>query len=409
MLRITESKYHFPLLVAYLFVFFNSFLLPNGLFYTTLLAPVFLYNSLRYGIVKPYLFFFVFFCVFLCVHQYLNLNYKDYFRTNFLVLMNVIFLTNCYSYFNRVTESQINKLFKQIVYFNFLITVVAIVAFFIPLLKPVFWYLIPVTAGSGIVPRLKMLWSEASIYSLVLSPFFLYFFWQNILMRKKLGFSLVLLIIFPLALSNSMGVCVGLLVSVFCSFLYFRKSFFSTQMLLQIVLLLIVVIMTVSIWYWLDKDNVFFLRLHNLVAGKDTSARGRTFEAFIIAQKLLNQYHCWWMGIGPGQFKIMGKELLLNYYKYSGNITDIRVPNACADTLIVYGIVGFVLRIGIQLYLFFKTKVFQNVFRFSLFIFLFIYQFTGSYFNNLIEWTFWILVFSKAFIQFNNIKNKIPQ
>lgn len=52
-------------------------------------------------------------------------------------------------------------------------------------------------------------------------------------------------------------------------------------------------------------------------------------------------------------------------------------------------------------YLFFKTAVYKNYYRLALFIFVFIYQFTGSYITNIVEYVIWILAFSNAFPQFN--------
>ncbi|MGZ5135232.1 MAG: hypothetical protein ACXWCG_08785, partial [Flavitalea sp.] len=42
---------------------------------------------------------------------------------------------------------------------------------------------------------------------------------------------------------------------------------------------------------------------------------------------------------------------------------------------------------------FFKTKVWSNYYRLSLFLFIFIYQFTGSYLTNIAEYVIWILAF----------------
>lgn len=394
-------KYNLPLLVAYLYVFFNVFMLPNGLYYTSLLAPFFLFNALRNRVILPFFLFSIFIVLYFLIHKSQPIIYRDYWRSNLLIFLNIVFLTNVWIYFQRASDDALNNLFKKIVYLNFILVLLALGAYLIPSVRSVFWYLIPITAGSGIIPRLKMLSSEASIYSLILSPFFLYFFFYYFLFKKLLNFSFLLLLVFPLLLSFSMGVCSGLIATVFVCFVYYRKLFFQTRHFIQIMLALFVITGIMLALYWFWKDNVVFLRLQNIVSGKDTSARGRTFESFVLAGKTLEQYHCWWTGIGPGQFKIMGKSLLLNYYKYSGNVADIRVPNACADTLIVYGIIGLIIRIGLQVWLFFKTKVQTNIFRFSLFIFLFLYQFTGSYFNNLIEWTLWILVFSKAFVLFD--------
>jgi len=283
----------------------------------------------------------------------------------------------------------------------------ALLAYGIPFLKPLFWYMVPVTQGSGVIPRLKMLTSEASIYSLMLSPLFLYFFYREVLIRHRLGFSFLLLLVLPLVLSFSLGVLSGLALAVLLTILRFRSVFFHNRRLAAIIIGLCLLTIGALLWlYFFKPDNLLFVRISNIFSGKDTSARGRTYEAFELARRVLKTPSEWWAGIGPGQFKLKGKYILMSYYKYSGNITDIRIPNACADTLIVYGISGLILRIGVQVFLFFRTRVYSNVFRFSLFSFLFLYQFTGSYFNNLLEWTLWVLVFSRGFELFEQQRLK---
>jgi hypothetical protein len=249
-----------------------------------------------------------------------------------------------------------------------------------------------------------MFQSEASIYSLMMAPLFLYFFFIYLKSKNLFNLFFFILLIIPIFLSFSFGVGLVILFSILTTLVFYYNSVLSKKALFQFLGIGVISFLFLATWIYLDSNNVFILRFKNIISGNDTSANGRTFESFIIARKLLSQYDCWLFGIGPGQFKILGKELLLSYYKYSGNVTDIRIPNACADTLIVYGAFGLLLRLAVQIVLFFKTKVYSNYYRFSLFIFVFIYQFTGSYFNNLIEWTIWVIVYSGSFNLFKKLK-----
>ncbi|MBC7536218.1 MAG: hypothetical protein H7258_11050, partial [Ferruginibacter sp.] len=52
-------------------------------------------------------------------------------------------------------------------------------------------------------------------------------------------------------------------------------------------------------------------------------------------------------------------------------------------------------------FLFFYTKVWTNYFRLLLFIFIFIYQFTGSFVTNIAEYVIWILAFTNVFVEFD--------
>jgi hypothetical protein len=71
--------------------------------------------------------------------------------------------------------------------------------------------------------------------------------------------------------------------------------------------------------------------------------------------------------------------------------------------------VGAALRILLQIGLFFKTKVHRNHYRFALFTFMFIYQFTGSFLTSLPEYVIWILCFSPVFPQFNTSLARQPE
>ena len=150
-------------------------------------------------------------------------------------------------------------------------------------------------------------------------------------------------------------------------------------------------------------DNALFLRIENIFAGADSSGRGRTYEAFILADKLLDEKSHMW-GIGLGQIKLLGAEIIRDFYLYPMDYTVFTIPNAAAETLAIFGWVGFSLRILIQLVLFFRTKVWTNYYRLLLFIFIFLYQFTGSFITNIAEYVIWILAFTNVFPQFNVLK-----
>ncbi|HET6766326.1 MAG TPA: hypothetical protein VFH08_02970, partial [Chitinophagaceae bacterium] len=101
---------------------------------------------------------------------------------------------------------------------------------------------------------------------------------------------------------------------------------------------------------------------------------------------------------------VLGLELWRTFYSYNFSINEVTIPCAMAETLAVFGIIGVCLRIGIQVFLFFRTKVYSNYYRLALFIFIFIYQFTGSYIMNIAEYAIWILAFHRGiFKEFEQI------
>ena len=78
-----------------------------------------------------------------------------------------------------------------------------------------------------------------------------------------------------------------------------------------------------------------------------------------------------------------------------------RIPNSAAETLAVYGVLGFAARIAVQGWLFLRFKVYRNLFSMGLFLFIFIYQFTGSYITSPLEYVIWMLAVLPLFPEFH--------
>ena len=55
----------------------------------------------------------------------------------------------------------------------------------------------------------------------------------------------------------------------------------------------------------------------------------------------------------------------------------------------------------VEIFFFFQTRVWTNYYRLWLFLFMFIFQFAGSFITNVAEYVIWILAFTKVFEQFN--------
>ena len=210
------------------------------------------------------------------------------------------------------------------------------------------------------------------------------------------------LLCLALLLSLSFGVLGGMAMAVLVVFflnakslLRRRKIFFSA-----IYLLIGVVLVGFIMWRFFPFNPVVD-RVGKIFAGHDSSANGRTWEAFMLAWKILEHTDIYW-GAGWGQIKIVGQPIIVEYYNYEGEWRDlVRIPNASAETLASLGLLGLSGRLLAEIGLFFYTKVYNNYYRMILFAFIFIYQFTGSYLTNIYEYLIWVLVFLPIFPQFN--------
>jgi hypothetical protein len=213
---------------------------------------------------------------------------------------------------------------------------------------------------------------------------------------------IAIMITVPLLLSFSMGVLMGIPLALAVLLILNLEVFFVNRRIVQYIFLTICLLLIVFILlFFFYPDNPLFIRIFNLFAGKDSSFKGRTFESYQLAWTILNEKNVLF-GVGLGQVKVLGLELWRTFYSYNFSINEVTIPCAVAETLAVFGIFGVAVRVGLQLFFFFRTKVYSNYYRLALFIFIFIYQFTGSFIVNIAEYVIWILAFyPKIFEEFD--------
>ena len=374
-----------------LFYFFNSFMLPFGLKFSIILSPFLFYYLKENGDLKLMKIPLYFILLFSIIHLFIGVNLKSFTISTILIGLMVIYISAVVSYYKNATK--IEYIIEKLVQLNFIFTLLAILSIVTGRLLSVFWYLIPFTPGYKIIPRLKLFETEASFYSFALLPLFFYYFWKVIANFTKKDALLLLSIMLSLALSFSLGIIAVIVLSILLVILvYFYKFITFKNTRHALLFLLVSFCIGLTLVYFIFPDNPLFYRLENIITGVDTSGRGRTYESFDIAWLTLNNNNPFF-GIGLGQFKLIGRDVLIYYYKFMGVPDVARIPNAMAEALVTYGIIGFSLKLLIQFYLFVKFKVYLDIFRLSLFFSLFIYQFTGSHLFDEIEYIVWVVVF----------------
>lgn len=239
-----------------------------------------------------------------------------------------------------------------------------------------------------------MLTYEPSYYSFLFAPIALYYYLKFVILKvpnPKLVFALVTI---PLLLSLSFGVILGLTLALLITFLYGIWNFFpGKNWAIYALCAGFLLIIAGVIFFLFFPENVFVTRIANIFSGRDTSFKGRTFDSFYLGWQIASAKSIWF-GCGLGQVKEIGLPYFISFYNYTNfTVEEVGIPNAVADTLATFGILGVALRLMTEIYLFFKTKTFSNYYRFSLFAFIFIYQFTGSFIMNIAEYVIWIMAF----------------
>jgi hypothetical protein len=320
-----------------------------------------------------------------------------------LMVSTVIFLICAYIYLKEYKG--IDKLFKQILIVNFMLIIIALPFYFLPYsYQKWFWYTNVFTTQSNFT-RLALFTFEASYYALLLIPIVYYFILKLVLNLQIIKGKWVLVMIgLPLLLSMSFGVIGGTLIAAaFMLLLHYPSILKYKTPVLILAIIALGIFLSAIIALLFFSDTLVVKRIFNIFIGTDTSTNGRTKESFLIAWEIVQLKSKWW-GCGLGEAKFLLPEIISEKFSHWGKLSVYRIPNAVAETLAIFGIAGIVLRFGLIFYLFKKTKVYSNYFRLSLFIFIFIYQFTGSFITNIVEYIIWLFAFVNVFPEFD--KNK---
>jgi hypothetical protein len=388
------------IIFAIIYFFLNSLGLPTGLTYTALLCPFFYWWVLvtrKQEILLPF---------FLCLLPFMLLQVvlsgvdaKSYFVSILNLAAVYIFCQAFYTFLK--TCKDIEGIFRKLLILNFILCLIAIPLYFTSYYD-ILWIEQFLTQGIDAFRRLKLFTYEASYYATLFVPILFFYFLTIIKGRNRSNtWILFLMLLLPLALSFSIGVLSAILMAVLITSLmhgYIIIGKRRVRNFITIILLASVAGIIVLVTFF--PGNALFLRITNIFTGNDLSGRGRTTDSFILADRILDRGSHWW-GIGPGQIKILGAEIIRNYYIYPPDYTVITIPNAVAETWTLFGTIGLGLRFIVEISLFFYKKVWRNYYRLILFVFIFVYQFTGSFITNLAEYVIWILAFTEVFPQFD--------
>ncbi|HET6254274.1 MAG TPA: O-antigen ligase family protein [Puia sp.] len=375
------NKY-LPAAVVYFFL--NSFLLPVGLLYSTLLTPLLLLWVARYRHIFPMLLFFLLLAPFIVAHAIIGVDWTFYGYSLALSFSVFVFGLAFYQYV--LSCGALREIFQSILLINSLLTLVALIAFPIPGLREIFWDNKALSLGIPHAERLKMLTYEPSYYSMLFAPVAIYYLLKAMRNELPRRATYCLLVLVPLFLSLSFGVILGMAISFLLLF-FLRRGF---RKIAGWVLLVSAILAGVVLIF---PDNFIFLRLDNILTGKDSSFKGRTFDSFVLSLDIVRKRSLFW-GTGFGQFKLLGLDRFRQYYNSTRyTIHDVVIPNSIGDLLGTLGLSGVAIKLSLEAYFFIKTRVFRNDYRLALFLFIFVYQFTGSFISNIAEYAIWILAF----------------
>lgn len=395
----TGNRHIFGQLFWIVLFLFNSAFTGDRFTITLLLTPFLLWMNIKnYGVKWLFVFFGI-------VGLHLTLTYAqlispiDYIKST-MVLFGQVNLALVVFAELKTNPSSFERAFPWILSIALLMAIVAVLGFNIELIHPLFWYDKSISSGIQF-PRLKLLNYEPSFLSMWL---FLFWVWSLYGRMKSRNQRYVLGLITTsilLVMSFSMGaIAIGGASVMIALFLYWHtfQTWANSKSMLRYGLILGAAFLVVLFVF---PNNPFTHRIINIFEGGDTSVKGRTIESFMLAKRALIENKAFW-GLGLGQIKYVAKDLIVNYYQYTGEIAQtVRIPNSAAECLATFGPVGLLLKIGTELYLAKRLKVYKNVFSMTLFLFIFCYQFAGSYLTSYLEFTLFAIAFASPLNQFD--------
>ncbi|MBR9832509.1 hypothetical protein GYB57_10200 [bacterium] len=369
----------------------------TSLFSTLLLPKMFKRKSVLIGLGVVSSIF-----VFYSIIHFINGVDLNYYLKSTLFMCFLSFSTLAIYVYLESNLNELAKLFKFLPFVVFGIFVLGIGAYFTDF-DHLFWKLHNFEAQGQSIPRYMGLSYEPSYYALSITPVFIFCLLKLLFNVTFRNLGIFILVSIPILATLSFGFFIASFMALVLSFglIYLLFKEFKRVLIWPIAMILVSLV-AVNL-----SDNAISKRIELIINGNDTSVNGRTVEAFYLGYKCAEQKSVL-MGIGPGQIKIIGEEVIRPYYAawapigYSKeNWPILSIPNSSAETLAIYGVLGLILRFTFQLFLFFKFKVYRNYFNLILFIFIFVYQLMGGFITSSMEYVLWIFAILPIFPEFN--------
>lgn len=365
-----------------LLFFFNSFLLPAYLSLPLLLTPIWLFLIFRYEKQQVITMLFIP-AIYTCIHLYYGIDLFKYLIAEIPLLCMLLFTAACY-YFLKNTSYDLDLIFRNIIILNFLLVTGSLLFLLTPVIRDMFWYKATFSNELRSYPRLKLFTTSPSLYAAWMAPITIYFYSRILFYKTTNAWLSLFMVSVPILFTLSLGVMAALIVSAIAIVrIYFSQILFTPRRKQLFFIYTGMSLLLLSACVYFFPSNPLFVRIYDVFKGYDLSGKVKTFGALMNAHQLIANKSLLW-GAGPGQF----------------SVADI--PNAAAQTIAAFGYAGLVIRILVEVLLFVKTKVYTNPYRLWLFLFVFLYQFTGSSLTNAAEYIMWALAFAPIFPDITN-------
>ncbi|MFC7678323.1 O-antigen ligase family protein [Paenibacillus sp. GCM10028914] len=191
-------------------------------------------------------------------------------------------------------------------------------------------------------------------------------------------------------LSAGMGAMLGLMLASVLMYFYYIRERISTGKALMLIAL--VMISAVGIFVFITSKNSFFMRLTDILNGKDGSVVYRLNVSFTVMKQMLIESN--FLGIGFGNLNTDATRSL--YYSYG--LVEV-ISNSFMYFIAEGGIPALILLVCLLISILYRVAPSERILKYSLFVFIMSYQIAGGYFTNPVNWIIYGLIANQIYMQ----------
>lgn len=381
------------------FFILNAAFLPPPLLWINFLSIFYFFKVLNSKSFFTLIGFILLLSMFSVIHFYNGVHTESYINSSLIYIL-VAYTTLAVRQYLLNNPIKFDQFYREMVKYNFILFTVGLILFYFEIPSKIF---VVYSYGGDELPRMRGLMYEPSYYAFFLTPWIAYALFKNIQRKgSKSELTYFIFLIIPFVSTASIGVLSALLLSLIIVGALRSISYLKLNRKIVFFTTTFVFILTILI---LSYPQAILSRAGSILSGEDGSANQRTIQSLDVSYQIMKEKSTLF-GIGSGQIKITGKDIFNNYFNYQ-EYNVPRIPNAVGETMTTFGFVGLAIRLIIELFIFVRFKVYNNNYLLTVFLFLFIYQFTGSFITSTIEYVFWALITTPVFREFNSGFKKI--
>lgn len=193
-------------------------------------------------------------------------------------------------------------------------------------------------------------------------------------------------------LSAGMGGILGLGFAAVVMYFYYLREKISVGKVLMLIVLSIVG--AIGLFIFIASKNSFYMRLIDILNGKDGSVVYRFDVSFQVMKQMLIESN--YLGIGFGNLNTDETRSMF----YSFGLVEV-ISNSFMYFIAEGGVVASILLVCLFITILQRVSPHERILKYALFVFIISYQIAGGYFTNPVNWIIYGLIANQVFMREN--------